>query len=105
MAQAMWRKALDPSRVDDYIRAHANVWPEMLEHIRRSGMRNYSIFVDGADAIGYFEHDNLSALDSFNAQPHEVALAWRELMRPLSADTISPEAGTRQLRRQVFFLE
>lgn len=104
MARAMWRKTLDPDGVEAYIYAHQNPWPSMVEHIRNSGIRNYSIFLDGAEALGYFEHDDLEALDAFNADTHPVAEAWRDLMRPLSADKASPHMGLRPVRRQVFFL-
>lgn len=105
MPRAMWRKALDPYGVEAYIQAHENPWPEMIHYLRQSGMHNYSIFVDGAEAIGYFEHDDLSRLDRFNAQSLPVVEAWRELMRPLSADKVSEKLGLRQVRRQVFYLE
>lgn len=105
MARAMWRKALDPGGVEAYVRAHQNPWPSMVEHIRSSGMRNYSIFVDCVEAIGYFEHDDLQALDAFNAEDHPVAEAWRDLMRPLSADKVSFHMGLRPVRRQVFFFD
>jgi L-rhamnose mutarotase len=33
-----------PERIDDYVQAHAEVWPEMLEALTAAGIRNYSIF-------------------------------------------------------------
>lgn len=103
MTRAMWRKRLDPNGINAYVAAHRAPWSEMLEDIRRSGMRNYSIFLDGNDAIGYFEHDDLEALDEFRRHPSEVALRWAEMMRPLSADK-SPDQGMRAVRREVFYL-
>lgn len=44
-----------PDRVDDYVAAHANVWPEILEALRVAGFRNYSIFLSGSKAIRCFE--------------------------------------------------
>lgn len=105
MERAMWRKALDPAGVEAYVRAHQDPWPEMLDHLRRSGMRNYSIFVEGTEAVGYFEHENLARLDAFDAQAHPVAQAWRDAMRPLSADKVAQDMGMRRMRRQVFYLE
>jgi L-rhamnose mutarotase len=42
--------------VEDYKRIHADVWPEMLDALRRCGWHNYSIFLrpDGL-LIGYLE--------------------------------------------------
>lgn len=101
----MWRKSLDPNRVEEYVRAHEELWPSMVEYLRSSGLHNYSIFVDGTEALGYFEHDNLDVLDAFNALDQPVAKAWHDAMRPLSEDKASPRLGLRPVRRQVFYLE
>lgn len=52
---------LRPERVDEYRRMHEAVWPEVLERLKRSRLRNYSIFL--RDLAGqphlfaYFEYD------------------------------------------------
>ena len=45
-----------PDRIDEYRERHRNVWPEMLEALRRQGWHNYSLFMrqDGL-LFGYFE--------------------------------------------------
>ena len=35
-----------PNRIDDYVAAHRDVWPEMLGALRGAGIRNYTIFRD-----------------------------------------------------------
>ena len=45
-----------PDRIDDYERLHADPWPGVLEQIRRSNIRNYTIFRDGSDLFAYFEY-------------------------------------------------
>jgi L-rhamnose mutarotase len=37
---------LKPGCKQEYIRRHNEVWPEITELIRRSGISNYSIFLD-----------------------------------------------------------
>ena len=105
MARAMWRKKLDPAGIDAYVRAHADPWPELVAQIKAQGIRNYSIFLDGDEVFGYFEHDDLEALDAMNANPNELGERWEAGMRPLSADKISPDQGMVQMRRQVFYVE
>ena len=51
--------SVKPERIDDYVRAHADVWPEMLEALRGAGIRNYTIFRSGTQVFGYFEADDL----------------------------------------------
>ena len=45
--------------LDEYKAHHQNVWPEMLDALRRNGWRNYSLFAreDGL-LFGYFEADD-----------------------------------------------
>ena len=38
-------------RIDDYLAAHRHVWPEMLDALRGAGIRNYTIFRDGASVF------------------------------------------------------
>ena len=35
--------------MDEYIKRHKNVWPELLNLLKEAGVSNYSIFMDGTD--------------------------------------------------------
>ena len=50
-----------PDKIDQYIQAHKEVWPEMLGALREAGIRNYTIFRHGNEMFGYFEADDLDA--------------------------------------------
>lgn len=47
---------LRPEAEAEYRRVHAAVWPEVLEQIRRSNLRNYSIFLRDGLLLAYFEY-------------------------------------------------
>jgi L-rhamnose mutarotase len=50
-----------PDRVAEYRERHAAVWPEMRDALRRTGWRNYSIFVsDDGQVVGYLETDDFA---------------------------------------------
>lgn len=36
---------LRPERLDEYKARHKEVWPEMLDALRETGWRNYSLFL------------------------------------------------------------
>ena len=42
-----------PEKIEEYVRAHREVWPEMLDALRGAGIRNYTIFRDGNRMFGY----------------------------------------------------
>ena len=41
-----------PEKVDAYLDAHRDVWPEMLDALRTAGIRNYTIFRAGNEMFG-----------------------------------------------------
>ncbi|MGH9396514.1 MAG: L-rhamnose mutarotase [Terriglobia bacterium] len=47
---------LRPDKIDEYIRYHAAVWPEVLKTIRDCNIRNYSIFLKDDTLFAYFEY-------------------------------------------------
>lgn len=54
---------LRPELVSEYLQVHAQVWPEMLEALTRTGWRNYSLFLreDDGLVVGYCETDDFEA--------------------------------------------
>jgi L-rhamnose mutarotase len=71
-----------PDRIDEYVAAHAEVWPEMLEALRGAGIRNYTIFRAGTSVFGYFETDDCAASEAYlAAQP--VCTRWQDRMAGL----------------------
>jgi L-rhamnose mutarotase len=51
-----------PNRLEEYRERHRAVWPEMLDALRATGWRNYSLFLapDGL-LVGYLETDDFGA--------------------------------------------
>jgi L-rhamnose mutarotase len=80
-----------PDRVDEYVEAHRDVWPEMLDALRAAGIRNYTIFRHGTQMFGYFEADDLEAAGRFMAE-QEISTRWQDAMAELLVERV-PEAG------------
>jgi L-rhamnose mutarotase len=91
-----------PERIEDYIAAHREVWPEMLDALRGAGIRNYTIFRDGTNVFGYFEADDLDAAAAHLAA-QEVSTRWQDSMAELLAERV-PDAGPPALE-QIFRLD
>jgi L-rhamnose mutarotase len=91
-----------PERIDEYVVAHAAVWPEMLEALRDAGIRNYSIFRDGNQVFGYFEADDLDAAGAYLAR-QDVVTRWQDAMADLLEQRVADE-GAPQLE-QIFRLD
>ncbi len=91
-----------PERIEDYVLAHREVWPEMLDALRGAGIRNYTIFRHGNQMFGYFEADDLDAAAEYLAE-QEVSTRWQDAMAELLEQRV-PEGGPPQLE-EVFRLD
>jgi L-rhamnose mutarotase len=67
-------------KVDEYKLRHSSVWPEMLEALRETGWRNYSLFLrpDGL-LVGYVEADDFDQCVA-RMKAHSVNARWQEEM-------------------------
>ena len=73
-----------PEHRDEYVRQHAAVWPGVLEQIRRSNIRNYSIFLLDGVLFAYFEYvgsDFAADMRAMAADPETQR--WWALMEPM----------------------
>lgn len=72
---------LRPERVEDYLDAHTEVWPEMLDALRETGWRNYSLFLrkDDGMVVGYLETDDF-ATTAAAMEATDVNARWQARM-------------------------
>jgi L-rhamnose mutarotase len=91
-----------PERIDEYLAAHREVWPEMLEALRAAGIRNYTIFREGNSVFGYFEADDLEAAARGLAS-EEVNARWQDAMAELLDERV-PDGGPPALE-EIFRLD
>ena len=69
-------------KVAEYKQRHAAVWPEMVDALRKTGWKNYSIYLrpDGL-LVGYLEADNFErACTAMKDEP--VNERWQKEMAP-----------------------
>lgn len=78
---------LKDGMAEEYKRRHREVWPEMLGFLREAGIRNYSIWQSGGMLFGYYECDDIQAVEAAKANS-DVQKRWNEYMR----DVITPVA-------------
>lgn len=70
-------------KINEYVKHHESVWPEMLDALRRTGWHNYSLFMrDDGLLFGYFETPATfeAALDGMSKE--EINKRWQEFMAP-----------------------
>jgi L-rhamnose mutarotase len=94
--------SIRPERVEDYVKAHANVWPEMRAAIRDAGIGNYSIFLRDNEAFGYLEAEDVDqAFARLTAT--DVNRRWQDAMADLLDARVAERGPT--LLDEIFRLD
>lgn len=81
MARVGFRMELKAGSEIEYGRRHDEVWPDLAALLRRTGIRNYSIYRDGLTLFAYLEIADPAALTGLAAQP--LMQKWWRYMEPL----------------------
>jgi L-rhamnose mutarotase len=102
MARAAFTLHIKPERVAKYVEAHAAVWPEMREAISAAGIRNYSIYLDGTRAFGYFEADDVGRSLAILAES-AVNRRWQDTMSELLEQRVATDGPS--LLPEIFRLD
>jgi L-rhamnose mutarotase len=98
--RALFQLQVKPGHLDAYREAHAAVWHEMLEALRDTGWRNYSIFLrDDGLVLGYFEAEDVAATMAAMSRT-AVDPRWQAAMAEHFQDT-----GELRLIPEVFNLD
>ena len=107
MERVCFRLKVKLATMDEYVRRHAAVWPDMLEALSETGWHNYSLFLDRNDGtlIGYFETPDLEKAKA-GMQLKEVNSRWQNEMKEFfeELDGLAPDEGFLRLE-EVFYLK
>ena len=75
---------VEPARIEEYKRLHADVWPDVLKMIGECNIRNYSIYHKDGMMFSYFEYVG----EDFDADMAKMAAdpttqKWWDVCKPL----------------------
>lgn len=93
-------------RLDEYKARHREVWPDMLDALRATGWRNYSLFLrDDGLLVGYLETEDFDKARAEMSR-QDVNARWQKEMAPFfeSLDGRRPDEEMLPLE-EVFHLE
>jgi L-rhamnose mutarotase len=75
---------LRPEYEAEYIRYHAEVWPQVLKTISECSIRNYSIFLHNGMLFAYFEyHGGDYAADMQKMAECPATQRWWQIIDPM----------------------
>ena len=105
MQRIAFRLWVQPEKLEEYIRLHQDVWPDLLADMRAAGIRNYSIFADGPELFAYLECDDWETTSAALAQS-DANRRWQDFMRAYLATPVDPDAPEPlRMMEEVFRME
>jgi L-rhamnose mutarotase len=83
MNRVAFRMKLHPGNVDEYKRRHDSIWPELVDLLHKSGISEYSIFLDEENyyLIGVLKVKDKASLQKL--PEFEVMQRWWNYMQDL----------------------
>jgi L-rhamnose mutarotase len=96
-----------PDKIEEYKARHQEVWPDMLDALRRTGWHNYSLFLrpDGM-LFGYFEAEESLQTSLDGMAKEEVNARWQQSMVPFFENLGGAQADeAMQQLEEVFHLD
>lgn len=104
MERYAWKAIVLDGQLEEYKKRHDNIWPEMVEVLKKAGIRNYTIWNVGNELFGYYECDSVEEAARVQAES-PVVDKWNEYMKDVMVMEMDPETGAQPLMKQMFFLE
>ncbi len=102
MERFAWKARILPGKLNEYVRRHDEIWPEMTAVLNAAGIRNYTIWTTGEELFGYYECDSVEHAAKVQAAS-PVVDKWNEYMKEVMVMEIDPDTGTAVQLKQVFF--
>ena len=102
MEKYAWKATVKPGCLEEYIRRHDNIWPELREVLVSAGIVNYSIWNVGNELFGYYECEKGAAYAAKVQAESEVVDRWNEYMKDVMVMEMDPETGAQPRLQQVF---
>ena len=79
MDRYAWVARLREGMLDEYVKRHDEIWPEMTQMLNEAGIYNYTIWNIDNMLVGYYECDDLSYALKYQAES-EIDRAWSKYM-------------------------
>lgn len=105
MERYAWKATVLEGKLDEYIRRHNEIWPELVEVLKNAGIYNYTIWNVGNELFGYYECTKGTEYAAKIQADSPVVDKWNEFMKDVMVMEMDPVTGAQPMLQQVFFME
>ncbi len=103
MERYAWKATVREGCLDEYIKRHDNIWPELSELLNKAGIHNYTIWNVGNELFGYYECDKGTDYAASVQAGSDIVDRWNEYMKDVMIMEMDPVTGAQPMLKQVFF--
>ncbi len=105
MERYAWKAVVKDGMLDEYVKRHREIWPELVAVLKQAGIYNYTIWNVGNELFGYYECEKGCAYAAKVQAGSAVVDRWNEFMKDVMIMEMDPETGAQPKLTQVFFME
>ena len=105
MERYAWKATVKEGMLEEYIRRHNEIWPELVEVLKSAGIYNYTIWNVGMELFGYYECEKGADYAARVQAESPVVDNWNEYMKDVMVMEMDPVTGAQPKLSQVFLLE
>ncbi len=93
----------DPKLIEEYEAHHREVWPEVLEHLKRIGLESCEIYRAGNRLVMLTRSETAVNSDQVQSETHLKVLEWEDLMSKYQARLPFAPTGAKWVRADKIF--
>ena len=105
MERYAWKATVKEGMLEEYVRRHNEIWPELTEVLRQAGIRNYTIWNCGSELFGYYECEKGADYAAAVQSGSPVVDRWNDYMKDVMVMEMDPVTGAQPRLTQVFLME
>ena len=105
MEKYAWSGRIVPGKKEEYRKRHDEIWPEMVEVLKKAGIRNYTIWNVGDQLFGYYECEYGMDFAAKVQGESPVVKKWDEYMKDVLIMEPDPVTKAQPKLEKVFELD
>ena len=105
MERYAWKAVVKEGCLEEYVRRHLAIWPELVELLKQAGICNYSIWNVGNELFGYYECAKGIDFAAKTQAESPLVDKWNEYMKDVMIMEMDPVTGAQPMLTEVFRME
>lgn len=102
MEKYTWKATIKEGKLEEYVKRHDNLWPEMKDVLTKAGIVNYTIWNVGNELFGYYECEKGAEFAAKVQRESEVVDRWNEYMKDIMVMELDKKTGAQPRLIKVF---